>query len=62
MAEMLGNEYGPRKLLEDIYANPEEAMSFRGNLGLRMVLPMLQSLSTRIEGARNPAFTAENGG
>jgi NADPH-dependent glutamate synthase beta subunit-like oxidoreductase len=27
MAEMLGNEYGPRKLLEDIYANPEEAMT-----------------------------------
>jgi len=27
MAEMLGNEYGPRKLLEDIYANPEEALA-----------------------------------
>src|SRR5271157_2782949 len=27
MAEMLGNEYGPRKLLENIYENPEEALS-----------------------------------
>ena len=27
MAEMLGNEYGPRRLLEDIYTNPEEALS-----------------------------------
>ncbi|HUW47154.1 MAG TPA: FAD-dependent oxidoreductase [Patescibacteria group bacterium] len=27
MAEMLGNEYGPRKLLEEIYSNPEEALT-----------------------------------
>jgi NADPH-dependent glutamate synthase beta subunit-like oxidoreductase len=27
MAEMLGNEYSPRKLLEDIYSNPEEALT-----------------------------------
>jgi NADPH-dependent glutamate synthase beta subunit-like oxidoreductase len=27
MADMLGNDYGPRKLLEEIYANPEEALS-----------------------------------
>jgi NADPH-dependent glutamate synthase beta subunit-like oxidoreductase len=27
VAEMLGKEYTPRKLLEDIYSNPEEALS-----------------------------------
>ncbi len=27
MAEMLGNDFSPRKLLEDIYSNPEEALT-----------------------------------